>query len=399
MTDMSSPSLPMPARLARLERGMLPVAAAALLLLAGGFLIDPAQFFRSYLFAYVFWAGVAVGCLSVSLLSHLTGGMWGLFIRRFLEAGTRTFPVLSLLFLPVAFGVSRIYSWTRPGDDPVLREKAAYLNVPFFLGRAAFYLSAWILLAHFLNKWSRELDAGSPRVASRLQGLAGGGLIVLGLTVTFSAVDWGMSLAPHWFSTIYGVLFIVGQVLSALALMIALVAMLADESPIKDALRPGILHDLGKLLLAFTMLWAYVNFSQFLIVWSGNISEETPFYLHRLQGGWQPVSLLLLLFHFMIPFLLLLSRDLKRNPRRLGALAGGMFLVRLLDLYWLLGPDLVGHGDQAVPFEPHWLDLVAPVGLGATWLYFYLGQLQRRPILPAGEPAVAELLDAPEAHA
>ncbi len=398
MTDMSSPSLPMPAKLARLERGLLPVAAAGLLLLAVGFLTDPTQFFRSYLFGYVFWAGVAVGCLSVSMLSHLTGGMWGLFIRRFLEAGTRTFAVLALLFLPVAFGVGRIYSWTQPGDDPVLREKAAYLNVPFFLGRAAFYLAVWMLLAHFLNKWSRELDE-NPRVPSHLQGLAGGGLILLGLTATFSAVDWGMSLAPHWFSTIYGVLFMVGQVLSALALMIALVAMLADEPPIKDALRPGILHDLGKLLLAFTMLWAYVNFSQFLIVWSGNISEETPFYLHRLQGGWQQVSLLLLLFHFMIPFLLLLSRDLKRNPRRLGALAGGMFLVRLLDLYWLLGPDLVGHGHHAVPFKPHWLDLVAPVGLGATWLYFYLGQLQSRPILPVGEPAVAELLDAPEAHA
>jgi len=195
------------------------------------------------------------------------------------------------------------------------------------------------------------------------------------------------------------VLFIVGQVLSALALMIAMVAMLAEEPPIRDALRPGILQDLGKLLLAFTMLWAYVNFSQFLIVWSGNVSEETPFYIHRLQGGWQPVSLLLLIFHFMIPFLLLLSRDLKRSPRRLGTLAAGLFLVRLLDLYWLLGPDLVGHGHHAVPFRPHWLDLVAPIGLGATWLYFYLGQLQSRPILPLSEPAVAELLDAPEAHA
>jgi hypothetical protein len=201
-------------KLLRLQRGLLPVAAGALLLLAVGFLTDPTQFFRSYLFGYVFWAGVAVGCLSLSMLSHLTGGMWGLFIRRFLEAGTRTIPEIALLFLPVAFGVGRIYSWTQPGDDPVLREKAAYLNVPFFLGRAVFYFAVWFLLAHFLNKWSRELDAGeNPKVLDRLQGLAGGGLILLGLTVTFSAVDWGMSLAPHWFSTIYGVLFIVGQVL------------------------------------------------------------------------------------------------------------------------------------------------------------------------------------------
>ena len=375
------------------------MAAGAVLLLAAGFLLDPAQFFRSYLFAYVFWVGVALGCLSIALLSHLTGGMWGLFIRRFLEAGTRTFPVLALLFLPVVFGVGSLYPWARPevvAADPVLQAKAAYLNVPFFLGRAAFYFAAWILLAHFLNSWSRELDAGEDRrVSRRLRGLSGGGLLVMGLTVTFSAVDWGMSLAPHWFSTIYGVLFMVGQVLSALAFAIVLVALLAGERPISDAIRPGTVQDLGKLMLAFTMLWAYMNLSQFLIIWSGNVAEETPFYLHRLQGGWQHAAFLLLLLHFVIPFFLLLSRDLKRNPSLLGAVAGGMLLVRLLDLFWLLGPDLVGHGHEPVPFRLHWLDVVAPVGLGAAWLYFFLGQLRRRPILPVGEPEMAELLESP----
>jgi hypothetical protein len=391
---MNAANLPMPARIARLERAMLPVAAAGLFLLAIGYLMNPAQFFRSYLFAYVFWAGVAVGCLSISMISHLTGGLWGLLIRRFLEAGTRTFPVLTLLFLPVAFGVGTIYSWTHPGHDPVLLEKAIYLNVPFFLVRAAFYFAAWILLAHFLNKWSLALDAGvSRRISRRLEALAGGGLLVLGLTITLSAIDWGMSLAPHWFSTIYGVLFMVGQVLSAMALMIVLVAILAEERPIAEAIRPRTIQDLGKLLLAFTMLWAYLNLSQFLIVWSGNLSEETPFYLQRLQGGWQYVSFVLLLFHFVIPFLLLLSRDLKRNPRRLGMLAAGMFLIRLLDLYWLLAPDLLGHGHETVPFTLHWLDLVAPVGIGAAWLYFFLGQLRNRPILPMGEPEVMELLE------
>ena len=224
--------------------------------------------------------------------------------------------------------------------------------------------------------------------------------MLLGLTVTFSAIDWGMSLAPHWFSTIYGVLFMVGQVLSALALVIVLIALLAEDKPIADAIRPGTVHDLGKLLLAFTMLWAYLNLSQFLIVWSGNLSEETPFYLHRLQGGWEWISATLLVFHFVIPFLLLLSRDLKRNPRTLGTLAGSMFLVRLVDLYWLLAPDLAGHGHEAVPFRLHWLDVVAPVALGAAWLYFFLGQLRQRPILPVGEPEVRELLSTrSEAHA
>ena len=398
---MNAANLPMPASVARLERALIPVASVGLLLLAVGLLVNPAQFFRSYLFAYVFWAGVAVGCMSISMLSHLTGGLWGLFIRRFLEAGTRTFPVLTLLFVPVAFGVGQLYSWVHPGGDPVLLEKALYLNVPFFLARAAFYFAAWILLAHFLNKWSLELDAGaSLRISRKLRGLSGGGLVVMGLTITLSAIDWGMSLAPHWFSTIYGVLFMVGQVLSAMALMIVLVAMLAEERPIAEAIRPGTIQDLGKLLLAFTMLWAYLNLSQFLIVWSGNLSEETPFYVQRLQGGWQYVSFVLLLFHFVIPFLLLLSRDLKRNPRWLGMLAGGMFLIRLLDLYWLLGPDLLSHGHESVPFTLHWLDVVAPVGVGAAWLYFFLGQLRNRPILPVGEPEVRELLEArAEAHA
>ena len=391
-------SLPMPASVARQERAVLPVAAAGWLLLAVGLLTNPAQFFRSYLFAFVFWNGVAVGCLSISKISHLTGGLWGLFIRRFLEAGTRTFPVLALLFLPVAFGVTRIYSWPH---DANLGAKALYLNVPFFLVRAVFYFAAWMLLARFLNRWSLELDAGeNPRISRRLAGLAGGGLLVLGLTVTFSAIDWGMSLAPHWFSTIYGVMFMVGQVLSAMALMIALVAILAEEAPIAGTIRPGTIQDLGKLLLAFTMLWAYMNLSQFLIIWSGNLSEETPFYLHRLQGGWQYVSFLLLLFHFVIPFLLLLSRDLKRNPRLLGMLAAGMFLIRWVDLYWLLGPDLLGHGHDAVPLTLHWLDVVAPLALGAAWLYFFLGQLRNRPILPVGEPEIRELLETrSEAHA
>jgi hypothetical protein len=294
--------------------------------------------------------------------------------------------------------VTRIYSWPH---DPNLGAKALYLNVPFFLARAAFYFAAWMLLARFLNRWSLELDAGeNPRVSRRLSGLAGGGLLVLGLTVTFSAIDWGMSLAPHWFSTIYGVMFMVGQVLSAMALMIALVAILAEEAPIAGAIRPGTIQDLGKLLLAFTMLWAYMNLSQFLIIWSGNLSEETPFYLHRLQGGWQYVSFSLLLFHFIIPFLLLLSRDLKRNPRLLGMLAAGMLLIRWLDLYWLLTPDLLGHGHDTVPLTLHWLDVVAPLTLGAAWLYFFLGQLRNRPILPVGEPEMRELLETrSEAHA
>jgi hypothetical protein len=383
----------LPSAIARLERTALPVGLAGLAVCAAGFFLAPDQFYRSWLYGFLFWSGLSLGCLSLSLISHLTGGMWGLLIRRFLEAGTRLFPLLAVLFVPVAAGLGRLYPWTHPGDDSVLLHKAAYLNVPFFLGRAAFYFAVWILLARFLNRWSLELDRGvSGAVTGRLRGLSGGGLVLLGLTITFAAFDWGMSLAPHWFSHIYGVLFMVGQALSALALMIVCVARTAGEPPVRDAVRPKTVQDLGKLMLAFTMLWAYVNLSQFLIVWSGNLAEETPFFLHRLQGGWQVAAVVLLVFHFVFPFLLLLSRDLKRDARLLGGLASWMLLMRLLDLYWLVGPDLLGHGQGPVPFTLHWLDLAAVAGLGGLWLFFFARQLGSRPILPVGEPGVAEPL-------
>jgi hypothetical protein len=392
---MASPALPFPSSIARLERNARGVAVVGLLGCAVGFFLDPAQFYRSWLFAFLFWSGISVGCLSISFINHLTGGMWGLVIRRFLEAGTRLFPLLLVLFLPVVLGLGRLYPWTQPGDDPLLKHKALYLNAPFFLGRAVFYFAVWTLLSHFLNRWSRELDAGaSLKLSRKLRGLSGGGLVLMGLTITFSAIDWGMSLNPHWFSHIYGILFMVGQVLSALALMIVCVARTAEEKPMQDAVRPGTVHDLGKLMLAFTMLWAYVNFSQFLIIWSGNISEETPFFVDRLRLGWQYVAILLLVFHFVVPFLLLLSRDLKRNSRLLGMLAAGMLLVRLIDLYWLLAPDMLGYGPRLVKLTVHWLDVAAPLGLGGLWLYFFARQLGTRPILPVGEPEMAELLAA-----
>ena len=203
--------------------------------------------------------------------------------------------------------------------------------------------------------------------------------MLLSLTTTFAAVDWGMSLAPHWFSTIYGVLFIVGWTLSALSFTIVLMSRLAGEEPFTQALQPVTVHDLGKLLLAFTMLWGYVNFSQFLIVWSGNISEETPFYLQRLQGGWQVVAVALLVFHFALPFALLLSRDLKRNARTLGAVAALMLVMQLVDLFWLIGPDLVGHGHEDVPLRVHWMDLAAALGLGGLWLFLFARQARTPP--------------------
>jgi hypothetical protein len=397
---MSDVPFPVPARLDRLQRAAFVAGAAGVLLCLLGAVFDLGQALRSWLFAHLFWTGVSIGCLSLIMINHLTGGVWGIVIRRLLEAGARTIPVLALLFLPVAFGVPRIYEWARPevmAADPVLRMKQPYLNVPFFLVRAVLFFGAWSMLAYLLSRWSAELDRGGGlRAARRLRGASGPGLVLLGLTITFSAVDWAMSLDPHWFSTIYGIVFMVGQALSAMALVIVLLVAFRDESPFTPVVRPQVLHDLGKLLFAFVMLWAYVSFSQFLIVWSGNLPEEIPWYIQRLRGGWRFLALLILLFHFALPFLLLLSRDLKRRAPTLARVAGVLFVFRLVDLYWLVAPDLRHDG----AFHASWMDVAAPIGVGGVWLYWFARELRARPLLPRHEPDLEEFMAQPaEGHA
>lgn len=397
---MAAPTLPVPPSVGRLQVIGLSFGLVFGVGLAAGAFLDREQFFRSYLFGWLFWLGVAVGCLGLAMLNQLTGGLWGLVPRRFHEAAARTIPFMAILFVPVLLGMESLYVWARPevvAEDPIIQLKTAYLNVPFFLARAVLYFAVWIGLALVVSRWSGQQDeARDEERGSRLRGLSGVGLVALAGTTTFAAIDWGMSLAPHWFSTMYGVLFIVGWTLSALSFTIVLLAYLAGESPLKEALRPGTIHDLGKLLLAFTMLWGYVNFSQFLIVWSGNVSEETPFYVHRLYGQWGAVAVVLLLFHFALPFALLLSQDLKRNARRLGIVAALMLFMQLVDLYWLLAPDLLGQGHHAVPFDPHWLDVAAVGSLGGLWLFLFTRQVRLRPVLPVGEPAVQTLLSEAE---
>jgi hypothetical protein len=401
---MATTFLPMPSSVERFERLSLVLGGVFLLITAVLTLLDPAQGARAWLFAFLFWVAVALGCLSLCLLHNLTGGLWGLVIRRPLEAASLTFPALAVLFVGVALGLKVLYVWADPAavaKDALLQHKALYLNVPFFIVRAVFYFAVWTALAQVSSRWSRQLDAGPDlKVERRQRSLGGGGLVLLGLTMTFASIDWGMSLNPHWFSTIWGVMFMVGAVLSALCLMIVLLAPLAQEAPFDKVVRPGAVHDLGKLMLAFTMLWAYVNLSQLVIIWSGNMAEETPFYVRRLHGGWQVLATILLLFHFVLPFLLLLSRDLKRNARALAGLAGAMLLMRLVDLYWLLGPDLAGHGHgEGHGGGFHLLYLTAPLGLGGLWLFAFFRNLKQGPILPIGDPDIQAQLAAPAAEA
>jgi hypothetical protein len=338
---------------------------------------------------------LAVGCLGLALLSQLTGGLWGLVPRRLHEAAARTLPWLGLFFVPVLIGLGSLYPWANAEAvqaDALLREKALYLNRGFFVLRAALYFAVWGVLAYGVSAWSRQQDRQPLESrASRLRSVSAVGLVVLFLTATFASVDWGMSLAPHWFSTLYGVLFIVAAGLGALSFTIVLLARLSAEEPWRTAVTPTTVHDLGKLLLAFTMLWGYVNFSQFLIIWSGNVSEETPFYVRRMHGAWGAIALSLVVFHFALPFALLLSRALKRNARALARVAGLMLLMQLVDLYWLIGPDLAGHGEVRPAFHPHLLDLAAVLGLLGLWLVLFVRQLDGAALLPLGEPQIREL--------
>jgi hypothetical protein len=376
----------------RMQRRALGVGVAALALCVAGAIASPAQFFRSYLFGYLFWTGVALGCLAIVMLQHLSGGAWGMVIRRMLESGSRTLPLMALLFVPLIPGIRQLYGWAR--SDNAISYQAAYLNVPFFLFRALLYFLVWLSIAYFLNRWSREQDrTGDLRLARRLQLLSGPGLVLYGLTATFAAIDWVMSLEPHWYSSIFGILIIGGQALSAMALIIAVAVLLAQHEPLSGVLLPSHFNDLGKLLLTFVMLWAYFAFSQLLIIWSGNLPEEIPWYLHRLHSGWRWVGVLLILFHFALPFVLLLSRDLKRNARALALLAVGVIFMRLVDLFWLTAPEF-----WPGSFHLHWMDIAAPVGIGGVWLAVFAWQLRGWPLLPIGDRYLEKALEHGQGH-
>jgi len=383
----------LPAALGRFGRAALVVGLVLLVASVAAGFARPDQFFHSYLLAFVFWNGISVGSLAVVMLQYLTGGAWGIAIRRPLEAASRVLPLTTLAFLPVVFGMHRLYEWTHAdvvAHDPILRQKAPYLNVPFFLLRAAVAFGAWLAIAFFLNKWSREQDGSDDhkKIDRKLQLLSGGGLVAFALTVTFTSVDWVMSLEPHWYSTMYGVLFMVSEALGALALATVTVVRLSNRPPLSEFAGGGILHDLGKMIFAFTMFWAYVNFSQYLIVWSGNLPEEISWYLARFRGGWGWVGLAVLLFHFVVPFLLLLSRQANRDPRLLSLAATMLVVMNFVNTAWMVLPAF-----SKGKFSISWMDIALPAGLGGVWLFLYARTLPTRPLLPRHDPGFEEALE------
>ena len=376
--------------LAGLQRRFLIAAAVLGAAAIAGWLLNPAQFYQSYLLGYVLVLGATLGCLGLGMIHQLSGGGWGVLVRRPIGAATRIMPVLTILFVPIVVGMPDLYEWTHEdvvAADQALRFKQPYLNVPFFLARAALYFAVWNAISFFLSAWSLEQDrTGDPRLARRMQVLSGGGLAAYALTVTFASFDWMMSLAPHWFSTIYGVLIMGGQGLTALAFLIVVLIWLGRRPPLQGIVGPDHLHDLANLMLAFVMLWAYFAFSQYLIIWSANLPEEIEWYLHRLQPGWRAVAAALIIFHFAVPFVLLLSRAVKRQPRTLLRVAAAILVVRFVDLFWLIAPEFHEHG-----LAISWQDFVVPLALVALWLGCFMSQLRRRAILPVNDPQFDEI--------
>ncbi len=367
------------------------------------------QFFHSYLIGYMLWLGAALGSMAFLMIQHLTGGKWGMVMRRQLEAAVKTLPLLAVLFIPIVVGMPYLYrggegkhGWMNaaPSDGHMYSLSQQYLTrsgsahflfLDGFLARAAVYFAIWLILAFILTRWSDEQDAPPVQnLSPRFRKIAAPGLILYAFTISFAVIDWVMSLDPRWISTIYGFIFIVGECLTALCLMVVVETILSKYEPTASLLKPKEVHDQGKLMLAFVMLWAYFSFSQLLIIWAGNLPSEITFFTRRLNEGWQRVGLALVLFHFAIPFLFLLSRGFKRNPRKLVWLASGLIVMRFVDLYFYIEPNF----HKSVFLSPlTLLDLVVPAAIGGFWMAMFFRNLKSRPMLPLYDQHAQEFLE------
>ena len=350
-----------------------------------GYSSHPDQFFQSYLLSYVYWMGLTMGSLGVLMMHHLAGGRWGFSIRRLLEAGTRTLPVMIILFIPVIVGLHTLYEWTHLDvveADPILSKKQGYLNESSFLWRQVFYFALWGVMAFLLNRWSSQQDTTvETHPTRRMQRLSGIGILVYALSMTLAAVDWIMSLEPHWFSTIFSAIYILGQMLLTWAFVVIVGAPLSQSAPLNALLTNERLRDLGTFMLAFVMLWTYTSFSQLLITWGANLPEEISWYLTRLKGSWLTVGYLIIGFHFLLPFVLLVSSRIKARIPILVTIALGLMLMRLVDLYWITAPAFDKSG-----IDIHWLDVALPVGMGGIWVSVFFWHLKRRSLVALNDP-------------
>ncbi|HWF43979.1 MAG TPA: hypothetical protein VG537_05000 [Candidatus Kapabacteria bacterium] len=394
-----------PALLDRFQRnGLIAAAIGFVLTLLSIILVSPTQFFHSWLLGFLVFLGLSAGSLALLMLQYVSGGAWGVVARRIFEAGSRLLPFAALLFIPVILGMHDIYRWTDPNEvakSAIISDKTGYLNTPFWIVRAIVYFAFWITVATVLSRYSKNMEeAGMAsddnrawKWSRKLENFSGGGLLFFAILMSLAAVDWLMSLAPEWYSTIYGFIILVGQGIIVMCFAIIVLVLVSRTEPMASVIKPVHLHDLGKLLFAFNFLWGYLEFSQWIITYSGNLPDEIVWYHHRIRGGWEYVAYLVIFLHFAIPFAILLSRDLKRNGRRLIIMAGWLFIMRIVDLYWLIEPNW--HREE---FFFSWVDIAAPLGFVGLFVYLFVWQYKKRQIMPIGEPEFELALHPKGAH-
>ena len=390
MSDKFAPTDAAARFFARLFRVGLSLGALGMAASIVGALIQPALFFRAWLYGMQFWLGMSLGCIAILMMHYLMGGAWGVATRRLFEAGARTMPLLALLFIPLLFGLPSLYPWARPADvagDPVLLHNAAYLNSSFFTLRAVLYFLIWSAFAIFLGRWSRQQDITTDSSPTRkMEALSGPGLVLLIVSGSFAWMDWLMSLEPHWYSSIYPIMVLAGQGLSSMAFGVIIAVAVSDDAELAPVLTPARFHDLGTLLFTFVFFWAYLCYAQFIIIWSGNLTHEIPWYLARTVGGWSTVTMSLFVLAFAIPFFLLLFRHVKRDRHALRRVALLCLVMQMVNAYWL----------SAAPFQTagpefHWQYPAALLGIGGLWLAAYAWLAHRQPLLPVRAPGYPDV--------
>lgn len=367
--------------------------------------IDIKLFLQSWLVGFMFWLGLTLGCLTLLMLQYPTGGNWGILGRRFWEAATRTLPFLFLLWLPLVFGMKVLYPWTTMKPEDLVADRAKYwLNPTLFIVRGLIYFALWGFWAWRLNRWSQREERGdsTPQRFISIQNFSGAGIVMYAITITFAAVDWIMSLSPMWWSTVFGMVFMVGEVLTAFAFTIWLLARFAQMEPLSRIVKPDHFHDFGKLMFTFVILWAYLSFSQWLVIWQGNITGEIRWYLDRVHGHWKIIATLLIFFHFVLPFAIMLSRSLKRQPRKLVRMVFWILVVRLVDLFWYVQPSfhraVEAHGDPStlapMSLPVVLMNVVNLLAIGGLWLAIFWWQLGKRSLMPVNDSHFVEMLEA-----
>jgi hypothetical protein len=386
-TDMMAPPVAQ-----RIQRQALIIGVIFAIIAAVFAFLSPDQFFRSYLLSFMDWLGLTLGCMAFLMIQHMTGGAWGMVMRRYLEAATRTLPLMAVLFIPLILGMRHLYVWTDSDamshDEHLKALTHSYLTPIGFIVRAVIYFAIWMFIAYRLNKVSAEQDNPPTRnLSPRFRAIAAPGLLLYALTISFAIIDWVMSLTPPWISTIYPLIYIVGQCLSAICFVVILERIFVPYKPVSIFLKPKEVHDHGKFMLTLIMLWAYFSFSQLLIMWAGNLPDEITFYTRRFHGGWEYLAVFLLLGHFAVPFAILLSRSLKRDPRRLVWVAVWLLFMRYVDLYWFIEPNF------HQTFYWHFLDGIVPIAIGGLWFAFFLRNVRQRPLLPLHDLHASEVLE------